>query len=361
MKTITIDSVKANGWLIFEAVTGSRAYGLDTAGSDTDIRGVFVMPRDEFYSLDDVAQVSNETNDVVYYELKRFVGLLSKNNPNIMEMLNLPESCVLYRHPVMELVNPSLFLSKLCEQTFANYAYSQIKKAYGLEKKIMQPVSETRKSVSEFCYIHHQKTTLPLGEFLKSRNLQEQYVGLSSVPHLKDCYDMYYAENAGYKGIMKKEESNDVMLSSIPKEASPVALLYFNKEGYSTHCKTYKEYWEWVAKRNEHRYQTTMDHGKKYDAKNMMHVFRLLLMAKEIALEGKINVHRSDRDFLLSIKAGTFAYDDLLMQANQLKEELPELFSKSDLPSAPDLEQVNRVLITMRLAYYTTEKENKAT
>ena len=81
-------------------------------------------------------------------------------------------------------------------------------------------------------------------------------------------------------------------------------MLYFNKDGYSVYCKKYKEYWEWVGKRNEARYNTTMSHGKNYDSKNMMHVFRLLLMAKEIAEEGKINVYRNDREFLLSIKEG---------------------------------------------------------
>ena len=58
-----------------------------------------------------------------------------------------------------------------------------------------------------------------------------------------------------------------------------------------------------------------MSHGKNYDAKNMMHVFRLLLMAKEIAAEGKINVFRNDREFLLDIKQGKYEYDELVAKA----------------------------------------------
>ncbi len=45
METLTIDSIKSNGWLILEAITGSKAYGLDNEKSDTDIRGVFVLPK----------------------------------------------------------------------------------------------------------------------------------------------------------------------------------------------------------------------------------------------------------------------------------------------------------------------------
>ncbi|MEO5563519.1 MAG: nucleotidyltransferase domain-containing protein, partial [Chitinophagaceae bacterium] len=94
MQKMTIEWVKSNGLLVLEAITGSKAYGLDTAKSDTDIRGVFVLPRDMFYSLEYVEQVSNATNDIVYYELKRFIELLSKNNPNILELLDMPENCV---------------------------------------------------------------------------------------------------------------------------------------------------------------------------------------------------------------------------------------------------------------------------
>ena len=133
---LTIEQVKANGWLVFEAIVGSKAYGLDTDKSDTDIRGVFVLPKELFYSLEYTAQVSNESNDIVYYELKKFIELLAKNNPNILEMLQLPEACILYRHELMNWIKPDMFLSKLCEKSFANYAYTQIQKARGLEKKI---------------------------------------------------------------------------------------------------------------------------------------------------------------------------------------------------------------------------------
>ena len=30
---LTLEQIKNNGWLIFEVITGSRAYGLDTAKS----------------------------------------------------------------------------------------------------------------------------------------------------------------------------------------------------------------------------------------------------------------------------------------------------------------------------------------
>ena len=352
MQMLTIDWVKKNGLLVFEAITGSKAYGLDTVQSDTDIRGVFVLPREMYYSLDYTAQVANETNDIVYYELKKFMELLTKNNPNILEMLSVPKQFVLQSHPIMDRLKENIFLSRLCEKTFANYAYTQIKKAYGLEKKIVNPVEEERKSVLDFCYVYMGKDAVALRQFLESKGWEQNLLGLSAIVHLKDCYNLFYSNEFKYSGIMKKEIANEVALSNIPKGEKPVGMLYFNKDGYSVYCKKYKEYWEWVEKRNEARYNTTMSHGKNYDSKNMMHVFRLLLMAKEIATEGKINVYRKDRDFLLSIKDGKYEYDELVAKAEALKDELPPLFLKSNLPGAPDFESINRLLIEMRESYY---------
>ena len=146
MQKLTIEYIKDNELLIFESISGSKSYDLDNATSDTDIKGVFVLPKNMFYGLEYTGQVNNETNDIVYYELKKFIELLSKNNPNILEMLNVPAHCILYKHPIMDMIQPELFLSKLCERTFANYAFTQIKKAFGLEKKIVNPVEEERKS-----------------------------------------------------------------------------------------------------------------------------------------------------------------------------------------------------------------------
>jgi uncharacterized protein len=352
MMMLTIEKIREKGWLIFEAIVGSRAYGLDTEKSDTDIRGVFVLPKELFYSLDYVPQVSNESNDIVYYELRRFIELLVKNNPNILELLNVPKRCVLYKHEIMNRVRPEMFLSKLCEQTFANYAYTQIRKAYGLEKKIVNPVDKERKSVLDFCFVYKGKETIPLEKFLSENIFKQENMGLAAIAHMKDCYNLFYSATNSYSGVIKKEEANSVCLSSIPKGVMPVGLLYFNKDGYSVYCKEYKEYWDWVAKRNEERYNTTMSHGKNYDSKNMMHVFRLLLMAKEIATEGKLNVLRKDRDFLLDIKKGKYEYDDLISQAGVLKAGLGELYSASDLQVMPDIEKINTLLIEMREKYY---------
>lgn len=353
---MTIEDLRKRGLIILECISGSKAYGLDTPTSDTDIKGVFILPKEEYYGLDYIEQVSNETNDIIYYELGRFMELLSYNNPNIVELLHSPEHTVLYRHPFLEEIQSGEILSKLCKDTFGKFAYSQIKKAKGLNKKIVNPMSQERKNVLDFCFVNHEQGSIPAKRFLEIHNWQQKNCGLIDIPHMKDMYGLYHDEIAGFHGIIRHEDSNEVCLSSIPKGMKQVGLLYFNRDGYSTYCKDYREYWAWVGKRNEERYKNTTNHGKNYDAKNMMHVFRLLYMAYEIGRDGKLNVLRPNREFLLEIRSGKYEYEELLTMATELQKEIDTVFNSSDLPDAPNREYINKLTYTLREKFYTEGK-----
>ena len=93
---MTIADLRQRKLILFEAISGSRAYGTNLPHSDTDLKGVFVLPEREFFGLSYVPQVANETNDEVFYELRRFVELLLKNNPTVLELLGSPADCIVY-------------------------------------------------------------------------------------------------------------------------------------------------------------------------------------------------------------------------------------------------------------------------
>jgi hypothetical protein len=78
-------------------------------------------------------------------------------------------------------------------------------------------------------------------------------------------------------------------------------------------------------------------------------------MAKEIATDKKVNVFRDDREFLLDIKQGKFEYDELVQKAEELKNGLAELYKQSDLPNEPEIDQINKLLISMREKVYSSE------
>ncbi len=349
---MTIEDLRNRGLIILECISGSKAYGLDTPTSDIDIKGVFILPKEEYYGLNYIPQVNNETNDIVFYEFGRFMELLSLNNPNILELLYTPETALIYKHPYLTEIKSDLILSKLCSNTFGKFALSQIKKAKGLKKKIVNPIAKERKSVMSFCFVNYLQGSIPLEKYLEIKGWKQENCGLVNIQNMKDVYGLYHSENLGFNGIIKGSVSNDVSLSSIPKGTVQEGLMYFNRNGYSTYCKEYREYWDWVEKRNDNRFENTKSHFKNYDSKNMMHVFRLLEMAIEIGKQKKLNVKRPNRDFLLDIKAGKFAYEDLIKMAREKQTEMEMAFDDSTLPDEPDLAMINHLTYSLRDKFY---------
>lgn len=342
--------------ILLDCISGSTAYNLNVAGSDVDRKGVFIMPRRQLFGFEQQQQIANESNDEVYFEVGRFLELLTKNNPNILELLSTPPEFVSYRHPLMDLIKPEDFLSKLCLDTFAGYAQTQVRKARGLNKKINKPLDRERRSVPEFCHVIHHNGSVPLAEWLKEKGYRQEDCGLTAVDHFRNTYLLYHQKQLtgdGYfRGIVSGPDTDDVQLSSVPKGMEHVAVMTFNKDGYSVYCKEYREYREWKEKRNQQRYQSTLSHGKNYDAKNMMHTFRLLNMAEEIALYGQVIVKRNDRDFLLSIRNGKFEFDELMQMVDDKMEQIKAAYERSSLPERPDVWVAEKLLMRMREEYY---------
>jgi hypothetical protein len=364
MRKYTLDILRDENLIVLEAIMGSRAYGTSLPTSDTDLRGVFIQPEEDILGFGYVDQVADKLNDIVFYEIKRFLQLVQSNNPNILELLNAPKECIIHKDPIFDLVleQKEQFITKQCKNSFAGYAIGQIKKARGYNKKINWEENEmVRKGVLDFCYILLNGGTITLAQHLKTLNryrtvkIDQTDIGLVKMDHAHDMYAMYdMSEHDMHKGIVSNvDKAADVQLSSVPKGCTILGHLYFNKDAYSTHCKRYAEYKEWLDNRNEDRFKMNKEHGKQYDSKNMMHTFRLLNMATEIA-EGKIIVRRPSDEIatLMQIRRGEMDYEELLYQAEALIAKLDDLFDNSNLPEKVDQEFVDILLITIRKLRY---------
>ena len=200
--SLTIERLKAEGLILLECVSGSRAYGLATADSDTDIKGVFYLPKSHYFGRhsDYVPQVNNASNDIVYYELGRFVELLLQNNPNMMELLATPTQHIRYQHPLMAQFSAEWFVSKLCQKTFAGFASSQIKKARGLNKKIVNPMSRDKKSILEFCSVFIEGRSMALNEWLQQTTIDQRRIGLAAMAKSTQMYALYVDDTTEMTG-----------------------------------------------------------------------------------------------------------------------------------------------------------------
>jgi hypothetical protein len=75
-------------------------------------------------------------------------------------------------------------------------------------------------------------------------------------------------------------------------------------------------------------------------------------MAKEIAQTGCPQIRRPDRDDLLAIKTGRFAYEDFMAKASAERKKVDESFALSSLPGEPDVQQIERWAVEIRKAWY---------
>ena len=121
-----------------------------------------------------------------------------------------------------------------------------------------------------------------------------------------------------------------------------------NLDAFKVHCRSHREYWQWVNERNEDRYTTNTGHGHGYDSKNLMHTLRLLDQATEIAREGAITLPRPNAKWLKEIKKGNFTYEDILKIADEKNAEMIAAFSTSPLPDHPDREAIQNILLEIR-------------
>ena len=381
-------------------VRGSHTYGTNVETSDTDYAGVFIQSIEDILGNGYKEQINDDKNDIVIYEIKRFLNLLASNNPTVLELLNTPEDCIIYKHTVFEevLKNREKFITKICAKSFGGYGKMQIQKAKGQNKKQnWEKDKVTRKDVLDFVYVIEGSKSIPWKKWNSDKGFEENFCGVVNVPNARDVYAVYFDKIAyscfsealpdnlreyqkniqndknepmgfGYKGLVKTTvadaimeaanvgqniaESNALRLSSIPKGEKAICNIYYNKDGYSQHCKEYKEYQDWLENKNEARWVDVKSHGQKIDGKNMMHSKRLMSMAREIA-EGKgINVRRDDAEYLISIRRGAIDLQTLIDEVESEIVEIDKIFEESDLPDSVDQKFVDELLIKIRKSIY---------
>jgi uncharacterized protein len=338
--------------LIFKAIVGSQSYGTSTPTSDIDYKGVYMQNINELIGFGYKPQIE-VTKDEVYYELRRFMELLTSANPTVLELLYSPKDCVIQKSKQFDLLvqHRDKFLTKKCLNSFGGYAIAQIKKAKGLDKKMnWEKQRVERKTPLDFIYANVDGKTIPVTALLEQMDFKQENCGLVNINHFRDCYGLYHSPNNidNLKGIIL-DDSNSVRLSSIPKHLKQEVIVYYNKDGYSVHCKDYREYQEWLETRNTQRYVDIQGHDQKIDGKNLMHCRRLIDTAMEIPMLKTINVKRPNADYLLSIRRGEVDLESIIQKAEEDILLLNELYENSDLPDSVDPDFVNDLLVEIRL------------
>jgi predicted nucleotidyltransferase len=404
--TDTFETVINDNRLLYEYIRGSHLYGLNNADSDVDTSGLFLAPKENLFGLEMNYQplISDERHDTTWFELGNFCQLLLKSNPTVLEALFVPNDKIITApseivRPILE--NRDQFVSKQCFKPFISFAVEQIHKARGLNKKIVNPVTE-RLTPFDFAYTFYNQGSTKIRNWLENRGLNKDFCGLVHIPNMHDTYGVYYDWGAHFEadGIkswrelydkeplvfdfihsfyklpqvcsdfedvfvdwfnkhkeilhyrgMCLENSTDMRGSSVSKGERPLCWMVYNESGFKDHCKKYKEYKDWEKFRNPKRYESNLE--KNYDSKNMMHCMRLIHMGQEIAEGRGIILQRTDdKEFLMNIRNHKYEYDELMEKIDADKEALDRAIANSTIKETIDVDFVNDLLIEMRKKAY---------
>jgi len=342
-----------DGRVIFRGLWGSHAYGTSTPESDRDTIGIFVVESRHYLELDPPeTQVADERNDNRFYSLRNYCELAANANPNILDSLFLPEDCILATSVYWQMLveKRKIFVSGTAAKTYCEYALGQIKKARGCNKRVHNPQPEKPPKAEEFCrFIPKESEGMPA----RPLSIADAGINLSrchtaAVEWSSELFRLYdYGVNA--KGIVR---NGMLVCESIPKEDEHnrfIGLLLFNRNAFDAAKIKHRQYWEWHQKRNSSRWRQQESGELDYDAKNLMHTFRLLYSGSNIMTCGVPMVRFEGEKLaeLRAIRAGKFSYPELVEKAQSLSEKLESLRKSSALPETADRQEINRLLLNI--------------
>lgn len=305
--------------LILLTLGGSHAYGMNKEGSDVDLRGIALNSKQDILLGTDFEQVVDVDTDTTIYSFNKMLNLLSKCNPNTIEILGCrKDSYIVLSDVGRELIdNSHMFLSKVCIHTFGNYAGSQLRR---LENKAARLVGQAQNEA----YV------------LKSiRNAEYEF--LPRYASTNDGFLKLYIDDASEKGQLdgyEKEIFMDVDLRHYPLR---------DYTGMWNEMKAIVSSYNKIGKRNE----KAISHDKL--GKHMAHLLRLYMMCIDILEKEEIITYREDEhDLLMSIRNGEYLDDnrqltrefyDLL---NEYESKFEEAKKHTKLPEKPDYESINK-------------------
>jgi hypothetical protein len=288
---------------------GSHAYGLATLGSDLDLRGVAIPPKEYFLGFAHrFEQAEASDPDLIVYDIRKFFTLAAAGNPSILELLwtDDEDHLVLTALGQRLLAQRSLFLSRKVKQTFSGYATAQLKRIKTHRRWLLQPRT-------------HKPTRAEFG-LPETSLLSKDILG----------------------AITALEETVAADLSAVPAH---VMDLYRRERAYHNAFRDWQQYEHWKAHRNPKRAALEIKMG--FDGKHASHLVRLMRMCREILETGRVIVKRPDREELLAIRNGAWSYDQLLEWSEREDRALDDVVQRSPLPRTPDTEALGRLCMTL--------------
>lgn len=351
---------------LVKTIRGSQVYGTAIDTSDTDYFSLYKLPVDDYLKLSFKEQIDHSKDDTSI-EIGRFIQLLTKGSPIQIELLFTPNQYYVEYDKSIELLlqHKDKFLTKQLKFSYLGFINKQLDKAKNITHRLDWEQNEVpRKTILDFCYVPDIDKTLKLtdyilvanervkGRYFAHRDLNIDNLVVSKLNHTKEGYALY---SVPFKSLLAIDESNNLRTSQIPLDSynlgyQYITTLLYNPDAYSSHCKKYNEYQDWLSKRNPERYKAIKETGSIVDLKFFYHTIRLINTCIELFTEGTIIVDRRgrDADYLLKIRRGEVSLEELNEYVETKLFLIEELYNKSTLPNSIDMNFVNNLVVALR-------------
>ncbi|HZJ42841.1 MAG TPA: nucleotidyltransferase domain-containing protein [Pyrinomonadaceae bacterium] len=272
---------------------GSMAHGMYVPKNDPDsiddkdVMGIYIGPLEHYLGFDrkDVYEKWEGEWDCVFYELRKFVGLLLNCNPNVLSLLWVKPNGIIFESPLGARLreNRDLFVTRKAYHSFSGYARDQFKKMISFNQEAQALMQQLEEKLTSF------------GIDPDSSDAGNALRGLDGKPFVGATTEMMEVVKR-FRGERRR----------------------FYSGGYMG------------KKRRE------LVRRVGYDAKNAAHLIRLLRMNIEFLTEGTLYVERADAVELLDIKRGAWPLEKVKAEAERLFQLAQEAYVRSSLPPEPD-------------------------
>ena len=306
--------------IILLGLGGSHSYGTNTDTSDVDCRGIALNKKEEILTNKNFEQFVNEETDTTIYSFNKFISLLTKMNPNVIEILGLKPEHYLYLSSIgQEIIdNAHMFLSKRAIHSFGGYSSQQLRR---MENKAMRTIDQAR---------------------------QEEHI-LNSIRNATYDYKQkyfYFPEDAIklYVDKSEQEEYDSEIFMDINLKHYP---LRDYKSMWSEMNNIVKEYAK-IGKRNKN----AITHDKL--GKHMCHLVRLYYMCFDILEKERIITYReNEHDLLMDLRNGKYLdsenqpMPEVYEMINELEKRLEYDKPHTNLPEHPDYNKINEFVMSV--------------
>jgi hypothetical protein len=294
--------------VVLEAVVGSRAWGLAEAGSDTDLRGLFVLPFSWTARMGEVPEdLLSADGSATYWEIEKVVGQALRADPNTLELLFVPGVTASDAMGEWVLAEREAFVSSRIHASFGQYALSQLKK---LKRSLR--LAEHREVVMGWL---RDDPALSLDAAAARLSSEARIVAptqAAAAREAKEYLKQLYASLFD-QGLLA-EKTFDALRAFAAAEHDPAEL------------------------------------PRRLRPKNAYNLLRLLITATGWLRTGAPHFEMTGdaRRELFAIKRGELELEAVLARAEALSRELDEAHRMTRLPERPDLARAQALLLRVR-------------